>query len=114
MDAVPRRTRRPDVVTGRVVPGLFPRNAPSTPPLFVIGRVLVPGRRKPVVGRPDDVVGLMPWLGMPVCVRVPGRRRDVPGRGIAAVACSSMRTSATPCVRRRRGGARARSAKRRR
>ena len=58
-----------------------PRTRPPTPPLFVIGRVLVPGRRKPVVGRPDEVVGRMPRLGMPVCVRVPGRRRDVPGRG---------------------------------
>ena len=104
MDAVPRRTMRPDVVTGRVVPGRAPLNAPSMPPAPVTGRLDVPGRRKPVMGRPDDVVGRMPWLGMPVCVRVPGRRRDVPGRGIAAVAFSSMRTSATPCVWRRGKG----------
>ena len=69
MEAVPRRTKRPEDVTGRedVVPGrlLFmaasmlavpPRLAPR-PEALVVALLLVPGRAKPVVGRPLLVMG---------------------------------------------------------
>jgi len=70
-------------------------NAPSTD-LTVPGRVPVAGRAKPVTGRPPAVTGRTPALGWPARVEVLGRMREVPGRGICAVAFSSNRTSATP------------------
>ncbi len=63
---------RPDVVTGRAVPGLDPLSAccrlavPRRPLAEVLGRALpVPGRAKPVSGRPLLVMGRTAWLGPP-------------------------------------------------
>eukprot|EP00976_Prorocentrum_cordatum_P109915 1195101-Prorocentrum_minimum.AAC.4 len=59
MDAVPKRTNRPELVIGREVPGLLPANACSTEELP--GRaVLVPGLAKPVSGLPLADIGRTP------------------------------------------------------
>lgn len=102
-DAVPSRTRRPNDVIGREVPGRAPAMAAATPALVPPreaeepGRALpVPGRANPVVGRPDADVGRTLALSPPPAAPVIGRESDVPGRGMEAVALSSSSTSATP------------------
>mmetsp|Transcript_9349 Transcript_9349/g.23558 ORF Transcript_9349/g.23558 Transcript_9349/m.23558 type:complete len:205 (+) Transcript_9349:2309-2923(+) len=97
MEAVASRTSRPSMVAGRDVPGREPLNAVSTvicPP--VPGREPVPGRAKPVKGRPDELTGRMLWSSPAPLFDVCGRCKDVPGRGMDAVAFSSSRISPTP------------------
>ena len=72
-EAVPSRTKRPDVVTGRAVPGLAPRIAACTAPAAVPGARpappdVVPGRAKPVMGRPLLVMGRTAGLEPPLWV----------------------------------------------
>lgn len=102
IDAVPSLTNLPDEVTGREDPGLLPFIAASTliavPPLpeaEVVFLLLVPGRAKPVTGRPLPVIGLTDWLGLPLDWVI-GRDRDVPGRATWAVSFSSRSMSAIP------------------
>ena len=108
-EAVPRRTKRPDVVVGRAVPGLPPRSAVATRcfavpvrcpvprrVLPVMGRELVPGRAKPVVGLPDCVSGRKPAVAP---VGMCGRLSDVPGLGAACTALSSRSMSPAPAAR---------------
>mmetsp|Transcript_3834 Transcript_3834/g.11296 ORF Transcript_3834/g.11296 Transcript_3834/m.11296 type:complete len:230 (+) Transcript_3834:1194-1883(+) len=98
MDAVPRRTSRPMDVSGREVPGRLPCIAVATsrPAEELVGR-FVPGRAKPVSGRPLALTGRTTCEGPPEeSVFVSGRLREVPGRGACATAFSSMRMSATP------------------
>lgn len=83
IDAVPRRTWRPSAVMGRDVPGRTPRKAWSTDSAPVVGRALVPGRAKPVTGRPLCVMGrIAPSRPPPPPGRVVmGRDSDVPAPG---------------------------------
>ena len=94
-DAVARRTSRPSVVAGREEPGRLPLNAVSTVICWLIGRD-DPGAAKPVSGRPVDETGRTLWSGPPPCRDNDGLLTEVPGRGMAAVALSSRRSSATP------------------
>jgi hypothetical protein len=97
MLAVPIRTARPMAVMAREVPGLLPLKAASTAPDPVPTRALVvPGRAKPVNGRPDAVMGRIAASGIPVFLLVAGRDKDVPGRGACAIALSSKSTSPIP------------------
>ena len=96
MDAVPSRTKRSLPVTGLLVPGLFPANAPRTSVDCVPGLVMVPGRANPVSGRPLELTGLTPCDAPPDLAPVSGLASDVPGRGSLAMALSSRSTSATP------------------
>jgi hypothetical protein len=97
MEAVPRRTKRPEVVTGRVM--AVPRREAvrarrrSTPEP---GRAAPePGRANPESGRPLCDMGRTAGDGpLPLCGLALARL--VPGRGSCAVALSSSRRSARP------------------
>ncbi len=72
---MPRRTKRPEAVTGRDVPGRAPRMAPDRSECddaprdpgreLVTGRPLVLGRWYPVSGRPEEVKGRIAGLAPP-------------------------------------------------
>ncbi len=89
-------THRPAAVMGLVVMGR-PVFIASTR-LRVAGRAdepglrLLPGRNTPVTGRAAEEVGRC----CDVVVVVPGRAKEVPGRGTEAMALSSRRMSAIP------------------
>jgi len=83
-------------VSGLEVPGLLPCMAVvmSLPAEELVGR-FVPGRAKPVSGRPLALTGRTTCDGAPAASDfVSGRLKDVPGLGACATAFSSIKMSA--------------------
>jgi hypothetical protein len=96
-DAVPSRTKRPDVVTGRVIA------VPSRLDVMARSRLIPvplrvrpdPGRAKPDSGRPPVEVGRTAGDGPPAALDS-GRVNEVPGRATCAVELSSSSISPSP------------------